>query len=113
MIAGGIDMTRRSRLSSAPSAQPVRHFARDRLLRGITAPATGRFTSNLNNGAFNEITVLFQPAPVTPVKLTPRLPSLVDQTELPSLSPPPSTWTSPIKPTLATVDQPNNRTSGG
>jgi uncharacterized protein (TIGR03437 family) len=38
---------------------------------GIQAPAMVPIYTALNNGAFNEITVSFQPAPATAVKLTP------------------------------------------
>ncbi len=85
LIVGGVDRSTQipsifgtTRLNSYAALQGTVCFG------GIKAPATVPIYLALSNGAFNEITVLFQPAPATPVKLTPTPASL-------SLSAPDST----------------------
>ncbi len=72
LLVGGIDRTAdaasifgTTRLNAYATLQGTVCFG------GITAPATVPIFMAMNSGAFNEITVSFQPAPVTPVKLTP------------------------------------------
>ena len=72
MLTGGIDVTAQvasifgtTRLSAYGALQGTVCFG------GITPPATVPIFIQLDNGVFNEITVSFQPAPATPVKLTP------------------------------------------
>jgi uncharacterized protein (TIGR03437 family) len=71
-LVGGIDRTTdvaaifgSTRLNAYASLQGTVCFG------GITPPATVPIFVSMDTGAFNEITVSFQPAPATPVKLTP------------------------------------------
>ena len=72
LIVGGVDRSTdvvsifgTTRLNPYASLQGTVCFG------GIQAPAAVPIYTALNNGAFNEITVSFQPAPAIPVKLTP------------------------------------------
>lgn len=111
---GGIDMSAQiasifgtTRLNPYASLQGTVCFG------GIAAPATAPIFVALDNGAFNEITVLFQPAPATPVKLTPT-PASVSLTATDNTKPSQTTFSLDISDKTQSWQAlvgPNNRTS--
>jgi uncharacterized protein (TIGR03437 family) len=111
---GGVDMTAQiPAIFGTLRLNPYASLHGTVCLSGITPPSSQPIFIFMNSGAFNEITVSFQPAPATPVTLTPT-PAAIGLSAADAKTPAKATLTLDIsdktQPWSISVT-PNNRTS--